>query len=480
MRRNIVISFAQKHLQLLINIGSVMILSRLISPEETGIFSIGVAIAAITHAVRDFGVGNFLIKETDMSTAKIQTAFTVSFLIAAGLAAVLLAVSIPVGNFYKQPEVTTIIIITTVGLLISPFSTVSLALMLREQRFVDMLKVSMIGAVFNAAVAIAFAWMGYGAKALALGALSSSVAIVVLANILLRYEAIYRFSLHHWREISRFGAHMTVFGVAEQLGQRASDLVVGKLLGFSSVGLLSRSGSLITMMQDSVVSSAMPVVLTSMAADNRRTGDVVPLMLTSIQYFTVITWPFFVVLSLFSTDVVMVLFGERWIEAAPYMSILSYGACFAVLSSLVGTVCNATGRVDLLSRYGLMAQANRVILIAAGCLLGGLKTVVMFLVLAEVLQCVLAYYIVRRAVAVRFLDIVRCCWKAVAVGLIVGAAMLPLTHLQGAPVWRLLCVGVVATVCWVASAFALRHPIAAQLHHVASLASAKLRPQRQP
>ena len=91
MRRNLIISFVQKHLQLLVSIATVMILSRLISPEETGIFSIGVAIAALTHAVRDFGVGNFLIKEAEMTTGKIQTAFTVSLLIAAVLGVVLLA-----------------------------------------------------------------------------------------------------------------------------------------------------------------------------------------------------------------------------------------------------------------------------------------------------------------------------------------------------------------------------------------------------
>ena len=135
---------------------------------------------------------------------------------------ILLAVSNPVSVFYGNPEIATIIWITTFGLLLLPFSTVGMALMLRNHRFPDMFKVSMAAALANAGVAIAMAWFGFGAKSLALGALASSACLVITCNLLSHDRGIYRFSLSHWRQISRFGMHMTVFGVTEQLGQRAA------------------------------------------------------------------------------------------------------------------------------------------------------------------------------------------------------------------------------------------------------------------
>ncbi len=441
-----------------------MVLSRLISPEETGVFSIGVAIAALTHAVRDFGVGNYLVKEAEITPPKVQTAFTISMMIAMVLSLVLAVVAIPVANFYGKPEVATIIWITTAGLLISPLSTVNLALLLRGNRFLDMLKISMASALVNAGVAILLAWLGFGAKSLALGQLASSVTLVVVSNLLWTERGLYRFSLQHYPQIARFGMHMTVFGVTEQLGARASDLIVGKLVGFSAVGLLSRSGTLITMVQDSIQNSVMPVVLTNMAGDARKTGNVTPLLLKSIQYFTVVLWPVFAVVALCAHDAVLVLFGAKWVEAAPLTSILCWGAACAALSSLTGTICNATDRADLLSRYSLVAQCIRITLLLAGALTGDLRTVALALVAAEALQCIAAYIFVRRAVQIPLSAVLAMCWRSLIVTVLVSAVIWALTTwLVAIPLVRLLITGLTAGVAWIAAVFIVRHPASTEL-----------------
>lgn len=476
MRRNIVISFLQKHVQLVVAVGSVFVLSRLISPEETGVYSIGVAIAALTHAIRDFGVGNFLIKEVNITVEKIRTAFTVSLIIAITLGVGLLAVSYPVAKFYGNPEVAAIIWITTLGLVISPFSTVGIALMLRNQRFGDMFKVSIAAAIANAVVAITMALLGFGAKSLALGALASSVCLVLASNMLSHDNGIYRFSLSSWRQISRFGMHMTIFGVSEQLGQRASDLILGKLVGFGAVGLLSRAGTLINMVQDSVISSVMPVVLTTMAGDNRKSGDLSPLLLRSLSFLTVVLWPVFAVLSIFAHDAVLVLFGQKWIEAAPYTSVLCYGASLAVLSSLVGTTCNAADRADLLSRYSTLAQGMRVILIAVGAAMGGLRAVVIMLVIAEAFQCVLAYFYVRQAATVSLSKLLQTCWRSVAVTAMVTGTVLPISMLTSySPIVRLGITALTASVAWITAAFIVQHPITNELRVITATVAQRVR-----
>lgn len=478
MRRHIALSFLQKHVQLLVSVGSVMVLSRLISPEEAGIFSIGVAIAALTHAVRDFGVGNFLVKELEITPAKVQTAYTVSMIIALGLSLVLALVAVPVAAFYRQPEIATIIWVTTVGLLVSPFSTVNMALLLRNHRFLDIMKVSMTGAVASAAVSILLAWMGLGAKALALGQLASAVTLVLVSNLLWREGNMYRFSLQHWRDISNFGLHMTVSGVTEQLGARAGDLIVGKLVGFSAVGLLSRSGTLITMVQDSVQNSVMPVVLTNMAGDLRKSGNVVPLVLKSLQYFTVVLWPVFAVLAMAAHDAVLVLFGPKWVDAAPLTSILCWAAAIAAVSSLTATVCNVANRADLLSRYSTLSQAIRIVLILIGTLTGGLHTIVLMLVLAEAIQCTLAFAVMRRAIGITVRQVAAVCWQSLGVAVIVTVLIWLLTTWMVAPALvRLVVTGVSATFAWLFAVFIMRHPAVGELRMLTASIVAKVRPR---
>ena len=473
-RRNLAIAFLQKQAQTLIAVVSVMILARLIPPEETGVFSIGVAVAAVTHAVRDFGVGNFLIKEPVITAEKIRTAFTISLLIAAVLSAVLLGIAGPTARFYGQPEVATVVRLTTFGLLISPLSTVNLALLLRERRFFDMFKVSMAGAIAGAAVSVFFAWRGQGATALALGSLATSLATVVAANLLLPRYGDYLPSLAHWRPIWRFGVHSTLAGVSDQIGGRASDLILGKMLGFGPVGILSRSGSLITMFQDAVLSATAPVVLASMAVDARKGDGASAKVLISIEYATVVAWPFFAVLAIFAHDAVLVLFGRQWLAAAPYTSILCGAAALSMLPSFSAIAATATGRMDLLSRYSMANQGIRVGLIALGAL-SGLRAVALLLVMAAAIQCGLAYMLLRRAAPITAAQVVQRVWRSLAVTAIVAAAMVPVDLWAGdVPLIRMLVVAVTATVAWLAGMAVVRHPAAGLLAAATALIASRL------
>ena len=457
-RRNLVIAFLQKHMQMLIGAASIIVMARMVSPQETGIFSIGVAVTSVTHAVRDFGVGNYLIKEPEPSHEKVRTAFAISFLLAVTLSVALFAIAGPTARFYDQPEVADVIWITTLGLLISPFSTVNLALLMRDHRFFDMFKIGMAGTVANAVVAVWCAWYGLGATALALGSLANSLALVVTANLLMPRFGDYRPSLAHWRPIMRFGMHTTFSGVSEQIGSRAADLIVGKTIGFNAVGILSRSGTLINLFQDSVLSSTAPVVLAGMAGEARKGTALSASLLTAVEYATVVAWPFFAVLAMFSHDAILVLFGEQWLVAVPYTSILCYAAMISALSSFYGIAATATGRVDLLSRFSLLSQTIRVILIALGAL-SGLRAVVIMLVVASAINCILAYAFLNRTAPVRLGEVTRRLLRSLVVTIVVVAATAPIDIFANYPsIIRLLIVAVVATVTWTGAIVVVRHP----------------------
>jgi O-antigen/teichoic acid export membrane protein len=301
--------------------------------------------------------------------------------------------------------------------------------------------------------------------------------LVVAANLILRDSSIYRLSLSYWRDISRFGLHMTVSGVSDQMGQRASDLVVGKLIGFSAVGLVSRSGTLLTMITDSIL-SVMPVVLTSMSENVRKNGNVAPLLLKSIANFTAVLWPVYAVISLFAHDAIAVLFGAKWLEAAPFTSILCCGAAFAVLSTLVNTTCNATNNTHLLSRYSPTVQGMRVLLVIFGAMSRDVGMVVCLLVLADMLQATLAYFILRRTTGIRFIQVLHHCWRSLLAAALVVIAVSPLHGLAVAPLLRLLIVAPCAALAWVLAMYLSRHPLSREISGAYNILTLRMRALR--
>ena len=72
IRKALSLSFASKYSSLAIHTAAVMVLARLLTPAEIGVYSVGAAVVALAHVLRDFGVGNYLIQEKETSTERSQ------------------------------------------------------------------------------------------------------------------------------------------------------------------------------------------------------------------------------------------------------------------------------------------------------------------------------------------------------------------------------------------------------------------------
>jgi len=81
-RHSFFFSFAEKYTVLLLGIVATMILSRLLTPAEVGVYSLGAVLVAMAQVVRDFGVGQYLIQEKVLTTEKLRAALTTSLVVA--------------------------------------------------------------------------------------------------------------------------------------------------------------------------------------------------------------------------------------------------------------------------------------------------------------------------------------------------------------------------------------------------------------
>ena len=103
-RHSLLFSFAEKYTVLLLGIVATMMLSRLLTPAEVGVYSLGAVLVALAQVVRDFGVGQYLIQEKQLDMVKLRAALATSLLVAWLLALLVLAASGPLASFYQEPR----------------------------------------------------------------------------------------------------------------------------------------------------------------------------------------------------------------------------------------------------------------------------------------------------------------------------------------------------------------------------------------
>src|SRR5665213_1205050 len=101
LRRAMLHSISQQWATLILSFGTGIVIARLLTPREVGPYAVAMAVLNAGAAVRELGVGSFVISHPEDDIALVRTAFGITLLVAIGLAGSFAALSWPLQEFYK-------------------------------------------------------------------------------------------------------------------------------------------------------------------------------------------------------------------------------------------------------------------------------------------------------------------------------------------------------------------------------------------
>lgn len=393
IRRALSLSFLQRVVALVFGFGSVIVLSRLLTPAEIGVFSVAAGLLALIQMLRDFGVSEFLVQEEHLDQDTIRTVFTVNLVIAWCLGGALLASSGALGRFYGDPGVAQVLRVMSVVFFLLPFGTTTQALLSRELEFGKLTKIHMAGDVTRSCTKMWLAYIGFSYMSMAWGALAGIV-VTILGFTYWGWQYRARgLSLSRWREVFHFGSSRTVADVASQLGDQSANLVIGRMLGMTDTGLFSRGYGVVNIYRENILGAIESVAFPAFAREHRESAGAPELYLRAMVYITGISWPFFACGILLAHPVIMILFGQQWTAAVPLMQWLCAAALIGTLMYQCNRFLVALGRVRTVTRVEVEYQLARV-----GITIGAAFISVVAVAAAQVIVYVIAAYLYYREV----------------------------------------------------------------------------------
>lgn len=461
-RKSLLLSFAEKYTLLLVGMASSVIVARLLTPAEIGIFSIGAVVVGITHLVRDFGVGQYLIQERSLSTDKIRAAFTLTLLIAWAMAALLILASGPVGGFYGKPGVSSVLQVLALNCLLIPFGSVTLPILRRQLRFGAIYCINVSSGLVNLAVSVGLAMAGFGFMSLAWAAVAGT-GTAVLASLFFRPKDLpLRPSAAGMRQLLSFGAYATGSNVLDEAGVAAPELIIGKVISVEGVGLFSKAQGVIGIFNLLITTAITPVILPLFSAQARDGGDMKQPYLKTIHYMAALAWPFFAVLGALALPLVRLLYGPQWDASAVLVQILCLSAAIFSLFGMARDLFVAMGHVKKRAQMEMIAVPARVLGIAVAAPFG-LEAVAWSIVLTSTLKSLLIYRVLAQLTGLRVGEMCVAVSKgAVLTALTIPAPLLVMqTMLRdgGNPLAPLALAALGATVCWVGGVFLVSHEL---------------------
>ena len=366
-RTALLLSFLERYTTVSVYAVSNVVLSRLLTPHDTGLFTLGFALTVMIGTLRDFGVGTYIIQEPTLTDVKWRTALGVSGLTCAVVLAAVVVASFVAGHVYADPDVTKVMLISGLTLTMIPFSALVLAYLRREMRYGVLYRIALLGAVGQSIVTMVLAWYGEGAMSMAWGSVANSV-VVVIGSIGHRPRQFgYRPTLAAWRPIAGLGVYSTIGTVCHEVTPNGSDVFLGRFAGLAALGQFSKGGSLVTFVNQALINAALPVAL-SVFAQRRRAGE--PLndaFLRALTLLSGITWPAFAGLAVVAAPVIRLLFGSQWEMAIPPSRLIVVAAMITSLTALHATVYQAFGamRARMLVQVAVTPAQLLVLFVAA-------------------------------------------------------------------------------------------------------------------
>lgn len=330
------------------SVAAFIIIARIIDPEAFGIASMAFAFLLL---------GEFLVRDTfaesvveahQLKPGQLEATFVVATCAALALALVLALLAQPIAALYGQAIVGAFILVTCPTIVVIGVSSVSTALLRREQRYRAIAVRDIIAAIAGAVIGIGMALMDYGAWSLA----GQRLAVVGAYGI---------FDLLAARWMPRRLPRREEFGMVRGLAMKvfllrtvtiiitqSPTVILGIAAQPAAVGLYAIAMRLTEMVQLLIVKPLRAVAQPALAALRRSGGQTARFYLDINEITALASFAVFAGLALVAGPFLSILMGDAWTEAAgPLPWLCLAGALSAVAAVQEGYLMaiNRTGRL---------------------------------------------------------------------------------------------------------------------------------------
>jgi O-antigen/teichoic acid export membrane protein len=476
LRRSMVINFFSSSGAAFLQFVVSVLLARILSPSEIGVYSMTVVFVNFAHVFRDFGVTSYLQREADLTPEKIRSAIGVLFSTSWLIAALLFLASGWIGRWFNEPAIIPVMRVLSIGFLIIPFGSVTGALLAREFAAEKQALVNAVGTISFCVSCVTFATLGFGSLSLAYANLINILACALI-YIPLRPKGVpWLPAFHHWRSVAHFGAGSLLSNCAVALNNSIPDILLGKLGTARHVGLLSRANSTVTIFTYVAGSTVSYGAVTYLAQAHHRGESLAPVLSRATALLTGVGWSALALTAVLGQDIVLALYGPKWLESVPAILPLALAASVAMMFHYIPMAVTAIGRPYLSALPVLATLASRV---AFGVLLfdGSLSLFAWSLCLASISAAPIIAMQQQRYLGFSAAAMLRAVAPSALVALgcsAVGALLSLLLPDTLAPMVRLLVMAPLLAGAWYLLLRATRHELLGEVHRLAAPLRARL------
>lgn len=365
-----------------------IILARLLSPEDYGLLGLIGIFTAICGCFINAGFGSALIRKKDATDDDYNTVFIFNLVMSIVLYGVMFLCAPLIANFFERQELIALTRVSSLGMVIGSLATVQRTQLTKRIDFKTQTKITIIAAIVRGVVGITTAFIGWGVWALVAQELTATTLSTILLWYFNRWTPNLHFSTKSFRELFGYGSKILASALIDTVWREIYQVVIAKFYAPATLGQYTRAtlfSGLFSSNISNVIQRVSYPVLSEIQDDSPRLKDGYQRIIKTTM---LITFCCMLMLASVAKPMIIVLIGEKWIQAAYFLQIVCFSSMLYPLHSINLNMLQVKGRSDLFLKLEIIKK-----IIAVGPLLLGIFISIYWMLIGSVFTGFIAYYL---------------------------------------------------------------------------------------
>ena len=396
-------TFGAQGFSFFLNVASVAVLARLLTPYDFGLVAMVTAVTGLLAMFKDAGLSMATVQQDTVTHEQVSTLFWVNVGLSLALMLVVAALSPWIAAFYHEPKLQPITLAIAGMFIFDGLAVQHQALLRRQMRFGVLAKIQIFSSVLGIAAAIAAALSGMGYWAL-----------IVQIAVAQSTGAAFTWGYARWLPgrpqrgvgslaMLKFGGYLTGFNFVNYFARNADNVLIGNAWGSSALGLYTKAYSLLLMPLQQINGPITAVAIPALSRLQNDPEQFREFFIKVLSIICFVTFPVIAWMIVCRREIILLFLGSQWEGAIPIFAVLALSAFFQPIGNISGVLYISLGRTKRMFKWGLMGCSWLVLSFFIGLPYGAIGVATAYSIAMALMIFPLIWYAIQGTV-IRFSD----------------------------------------------------------------------------
>ena len=344
-------AFALRIVDRLFSLTRTIVLARVLSPDDFGLFGIALLALSALETFTQTGFQSALIQRKEDVRPYLDTAWTVQAIRGVALAIILFGIAPYVAIFFGEPNAAPLLRVLGLSMVFQGLTNIGVVFFQKELEFHKQFIYMFSGTLADFGVAIPAALILHNAWALIFGLLAGNLVRMIASYFVHPYRPRFKLERAKARELYTFGKWILGSSILVFLVTQGDDILVGKLLGTTMLGFYQMAYRISNMPATEITHVISQVTFPAYSKLQDNIPKLREAYLKTLQLTALLSFPIAGLIFILAPDFTKIFLGEQWMPIVPAMQILALAGLTRSIMATTGPIFQAIGKPKIETRW---------------------------------------------------------------------------------------------------------------------------------